>query len=344
MMKKTVFFVLLVSLPFLFSGCDLVDSLTGKKDDDSKNVIHPVLLNGKWGYINSKGQIAVKPAFDDARPISNGMAAVRVGTLWGYVNAATSSLAIEPMFTIAGDFGDDLAPVQLPGQPYGYINKGGDFVVEPGFDFASPFSEGLAAVRTDGLWGYIKNDGSFLLEPKYSSARAFSDGLAAVESFDGWIYINTSGSEVINPTFRIASAGEFVDGIAPIQTTEGWGFINKSGNLVITPKYSEAGRFSQGRAWIRSGNFIGFIDKDEKMIVEPQFAEVRSFSEDMAAVRLNNSWFYLSRKNNLITISQPFYNADSFRDGIARVTLGSGQNTRYGYIDKKGEYIWFPTR
>ncbi|MFN2374596.1 MAG: WG repeat-containing protein, partial [Cyclonatronaceae bacterium] len=101
---------------------------------------------------------------------------------------------------------------------------------------------------------------------------------------------------------------------------------------------------SQGRAWIRNDSYIGFIDKNEKMIVEPQFAEARSFSEDMAAVRLNSNWFYMGRNNNLITITQPFSNADSFTDGIARVTIGSGQNARYGYIDKKGEFIWFPSR
>jgi len=129
-----------------------------------------------------------------------------------------------------------------------------------------------------------------------------------------------------------------------VQTAEGWGFINVNGNLEITPKYQEAGRFSEDRAWVREGDFIGFIDKSDKMIIEPQFSEVKAFSENMAAVKLNSNWFFVDRRTNLITITNPHSEAESFRNGIARVTLGSGENARFGYIDKEGEYVWFPTK
>lgn len=343
-MKKPVILLLIIPGIFLLQGCNLVDSITGKKNDTIENILHPVILNGKWGYINNAGQIRISPEFDDAKPFSNDMAAVRMGTLWGYVQASTASLVIEPQFKSAGSFEDGLAPVQLPGQQYGYISTRGQFVIEPVYDFASSFSDGFASVRTDNLWGYITPDGSSLVIPKYSDARNFSDGMAAVEKSDGWIYINSSGQEVTNSNFRIKTAGEFMEGLAPIQTDTGWGYINNQGRVVITPGYTGAGSFSQGRAWVRKGNYIGFIDKDEKSVVEPQFAQARSFSEDMAAVRLNNSWFYLSRKNNLIAIPKPFTDAENFYDGIARVRIDEGSTARYGYINKRGEYVWFPSR
>ena len=43
------------------------------------------------------------------------------------------------------------------GDKFGYINKAGEFVIEPQFDDAFSFSEGLANVRIDGFfrskWG-----------------------------------------------------------------------------------------------------------------------------------------------------------------------------------------------
>lgn len=47
---------------------------------------------------------------------------------------------------------------------------------------AGDFSEGLAAVKKDGLWGYIDTDGNYAVEPKFYSAWAFSEGLAAVQT------------------------------------------------------------------------------------------------------------------------------------------------------------------
>ena len=161
---------------------------------------------------------------------------------------------------------------------------------------------------------------------------------------DGWIYIDETGEEVIKPSFQISAAREFSEGFAAVQTVEGWGFINNSGDLKITPKYREAGRFTQDRAWVKDGDFVGFIDKSDQLIIEPQFSEVKSFTENMAAVKLNRDWFFVNRQSNLITLTNPFKEAESFRNGIARVTLGSDENARYGYIDKKGDYVWFPTK
>ena len=36
--------------------------------------------------------------------------------------------------------------------------------------------------------------------------------------------------------------------------------------------------------------------------------------------------------------------AEDFQNGIARVQIGTEDNARFGYINKDGEYVWFPTR
>jgi hypothetical protein len=42
--------------------------------------------NGKFGFIDSFGNYAIRPVFDDARPFSEGVAAVRVSGRWGYID------------------------------------------------------------------------------------------------------------------------------------------------------------------------------------------------------------------------------------------------------------------
>ncbi len=334
-------FISLISLLAL-SGCNIVDGIRGNSDDPD-DTLHPVLLNDQWGFINQKGKIVINPQFDQARDAAGGFAAVRSGTLWGFVQADPAELVIPPAYASTGNFEDGLAPAQLPGGLYGYINERGDFEIEAQFDFAASFSDGLAAVRTDGLWGYVDINGNMAIEAVYSDARPFSGGLAAVETFDGWIYIDREGQTVVDPGFQITEAGEFIDGIAPIQTVDGWGFMDRSGTPVITPEYADAGNFNDGRAWVDDDGYIGFIDKKGTFIIPPQFAEVKAFSEGMAAVRLSSDWFYISKKTGRIVINQPFEYAESFLNGIARVQEGSGSDARFGYINKAGEYIWYPS-
>ena len=52
--------------------------------------------------------------------------------------------------------------------------------IAPRYDDALSFSEGLAAVKTDGLWGYIDTKGNTVIPEQFDIAFSFSEGLALV--------------------------------------------------------------------------------------------------------------------------------------------------------------------
>ena len=53
------------------------------------------------------------------------------------------------------------APVKYNGK-WGYIDKTGKFVIEPKFEGAYPFSEGLAMVKVGKAVGYIDKTGRYI--------------------------------------------------------------------------------------------------------------------------------------------------------------------------------------
>ena len=63
---------------------------------------------------------------------------------------------------------------------YGYDDLYGKWVIEPKFDYAWDFREGVGMVELDGKYGYIKPDGTYLVEPKFDRAEDFNDGKAEV--------------------------------------------------------------------------------------------------------------------------------------------------------------------
>jgi hypothetical protein len=45
-----------------------------------------VRVDGRWGFIDKDGSMAIRPQFENARPFSPDLAPVQVGSAWGYVD------------------------------------------------------------------------------------------------------------------------------------------------------------------------------------------------------------------------------------------------------------------
>jgi hypothetical protein len=82
------------------------------------------------------------------------------------------------------------------GDRWGYIDQKGDLIVNFKFDFAAPFSEGLAAVHSRGLAGYIDHYGRYVVQPEYGVATDFSRGIAVVSKGSAWYCIRRDGKVI----------------------------------------------------------------------------------------------------------------------------------------------------
>ncbi|MCU0231682.1 MAG: WG repeat-containing protein, partial [Acidobacteria bacterium] len=68
-------------------------------------------------------------------------------------------------FESAGDFTDGLAWFELDDR-YGFVDKNGKIAINPQFDEAKPFENGLAHVKLGrGQWGYVDKTGKFIWNP-----------------------------------------------------------------------------------------------------------------------------------------------------------------------------------
>ena len=81
----------------------------------------------------------------------------------------------------------------------GYITADGTVVNRASerasfFEDALPFSNGLAAVKNNGVWGYINTEGEYVIDPAFEEAGSFVGSLAAVKKGGVWCVIDKSGS------------------------------------------------------------------------------------------------------------------------------------------------------
>ena len=109
------------------------------------------------------------------------------------VTEQTGRVVVNPQFDAALRFADGLAAVRIGDEntgKWGYIDKQGKMVINAQFDDAWSFAEGLAVTRMGGKWGYIDKQGKMVVNPQFDSAEPFAEGLAAVRNGDKWGYIS----------------------------------------------------------------------------------------------------------------------------------------------------------
>jgi len=83
-------------------------------------------LNGKYGYINPKGEAAIPLVYDDARNFSEGLASVKQNGKWGFIDPK-GNLKIPMMYEDAFFYHEGIARV-TDGTKNFYVDKSNKWV------------------------------------------------------------------------------------------------------------------------------------------------------------------------------------------------------------------------
>ncbi len=244
---------------------------------------------------------------------------------------------IEPKYDQALSFNEGMARVVV-NHKYGYINKSGKYVVEPQFEEAEDFFEDLAAVKINGKWGYIDKNGKVVIKPELDYTFRFCDGLAYSFAWDAkrtktvYGFIDKKGKFVIEVEGK---AGFFHEGLAGVMTGNKWGFIDKKGVMVIEAAFENVGWFYRGLAFAVSDGKYGFINTKGEFVIKPQYDYANSFfSDGLAQVKQGGRWFYINTKGE--TAGERA--AGFFSEGLTRVEIGD----KIEVMDDRGNVVIGP--
>ena len=95
------------------------------------------------------------------------------------------------------------APVEI-GDRLGYMDDKGE-VVDPRFEQAAPFADGLAAVKQNGRWSFIRPDGRTAFTADTDFVRGFHDGLTLIRDGNGkYNYLTNNGEKLTQAGFKAA--------------------------------------------------------------------------------------------------------------------------------------------
>ena len=207
--------VLALFLAFIFfSPC-------AQGQNNSKHQILPIYENGKWGFINPKGELKIKAKFHVIGAFAEGLAPVRESAYYGYIDT-NGIYSIEAQFDYAESFNNGMAKVFRNGKAY-FINRQGETIFQhDNLSYQGFNDHGLCIVSSPSHhFGIVNRKGQFVLDTIYSNISEFSEGFAvAIKEIPGegtkskfqYALINSRG-EIKIPFGKYATLSEVSEGL-----------------------------------------------------------------------------------------------------------------------------------
>jgi WG containing repeat len=271
-------------------------------------------------------------------------------SFWSCSKSSKPKKPLEGLYIIAG------------AGKFGFIDKSGKVVIPPQFQYAFPFSEGLAQIRSnDGTSlkvGFIDKTGKAVIPLQFSDAADFSEDFALVRTQDGTTaFIDRTGKLSISAPPEVDIEGGFSEGLVvvklkqkdPLEQSK-YGYMDKTGKLVITPQFEIAFNFSEGLALVKTDadKPFQYIDTAGKPVIKVDFDPASptsgfhtaySFSEGLAAITICDSGckFRFIDKTGKI-VGDKYDYAGFFREGVAVVGIGTEAKYSPEWMRNKPEY------
>lgn len=318
-----------------------------------------VKKNGKWGYINTKGDVVIDFIYDDAAPFNEGRAlvgrrttespqevALGIVDTTGFYSTIMTQWVNEEGNTVNGQF---YAPLSEE-------NPSANF-----FDISNTFHQGMVAFHFDDTSRLFNIAGQEIFSTYYTMGL-YNEGylyiehngnvhLSCLSDFSKsipleWMKNINTGEGVIggigvNQNLFAAFYQESVDspsllGFLDIDTLQ-W---------VITPQYSDffygdiyGSQVMFGETGLaivtKDGTHFGAINKKNETIIPFDYEELWPFSNGLAPFKQNGLMGYLDHEGTIVI--KPTYDYVTGFSSIGLAVVVSGENA--WLIDQKGNGI-----
>lgn len=332
-------------------------------------VLLPVKQNGKWGLINSKGNLKVLPTYD-ALDIYNeyGYVLAQKKDKLGLINNEGKQIlpAIYDEINLLNQYFFEV----LDYKKWKLINKSSNILLN-NYEDLRLLSEDLIAFQENKQWGAISQEGKIIIPPKFDSITYEKDYIITHKSSKLGLY-SKQGKYIFD---NIVTQIKFINkDLILFQVNDKWGGIDQNDNLLFPPSfqyftfnlpyYLELGNentvaiysllnnsvvsiskikgnkiepFSEDLFLLRKDTYCGLINKEGKIIVPVLYDEILYFSTYLFRFKRANKWGIIDYVNNKVFNLELDYIAP-LQEGISIIK----NNNKYGLLDGTGKPLLAP--
>lgn len=277
------------------------------------------------------------------RHLKEGMKFLFEQTSW----AAIATLAmLAPLSARTAEGGHDLIPrCGGPFQLCGYVEK--DYGVQripQQFEVAKPFSEGLAAVRVEGLYGFIDSTGKIVIEPRFQNAGFFTGEYAEIRLDNASGIVNRTGVLVVLPQFRriIPFVGDtfiaqpFLDNQR--KTSNDNERLEAITNPIALSSYNDSGLFHTKEGWLSDQKLkFKLFDKPERGLIWAGTKD-KNYEDIWGLMRTDGTWQVTPRYHHVQSLRETHAVVESMPN-YSLPRQKRREALRRGAVDRDGNLV-----
>ena len=301
----------------------------------------------------------ITPKYEDAKRFSEGLAAVKLGDKWGYINES-GEVVIDFQYDYAHSFAEGKALVEKYTRDNGYLVIYYYIITPDNESIQVDYSYFSARIYDSTFYnGHILIPGDTprgtLVFDEYGQYRYVSTYLPTEGTVTAYYdrYVDLETGEELYGDLGIENIRPFNQGMAPVVLSEKQGdsydyyysFLKKDGTFWSGPKFYDyylRGIYSihqvfNDHSLASIKNFEGewgAVNKEGEMIIPFKYEQLGIFTEGVAPFAKNGKFGFVDIDGNEV-IKPQYDEASSFRNGLAAVRQG---NTAY-IIDKQENKI-----
>lgn len=286
-----------------------------------------VLKDGKWGLIHWRERRWVTPCqWEAVSYFKNGLARVKRDGKWGFIDTEGNLVVPCQWDEIeVPDYCRYWSYFQFRAKrdgKYGYLDRNGREILTCEWDAVGRYDTEWMTVKQDGMW-YVRNaEGKLFTPGEKENLFVFHEGLALIQDDTAYGLIDREGREVISCEWDAVgrlpedvnglpwkkddkisswtSLREYPTKLVKVRKNGKWGIYDLNGKECYSCNLDKIWRFQDGMAKICEDGKWGLMDEQGHMITPCQWEYIDYFRGETAAVRQNKHWGTIDRKGNLV--------------------------------------------
>lgn len=220
----------------------------------------------KYGFVDKVGssKFVIKAAYDQATDFKEGLARVSKGGKYGFINT-NGDVVVPIKYAVASNYSYGFAAVKDGNAAY-FVDKTGKMLTEETYMDTKAFSEGLAAAQDQYFkYGFINTKGEVVIPFEYSAVSWFKEGIVAVGMNENgkmrYAYVNKNGERLTD--FLYEEAKDFQNGVGRVKLEGKYGLVDKFGASITCCEYDYISEFKQdGYALAKKNGHDVLLDKE----------------------------------------------------------------------------------
>lgn len=335
-----------------------------------------VFVNGKYGFINDKGEIVIAPKFEEAAEFKNGVSVFKKNNKFGLIDIK-GNIILQPTYYKINQFENGKSIVS-ESYRFGLINNKGKLLIpiefqniseikngmlwaekkEEGkskhflfdnddklviseyFDHVVNFEDDVSIVTLNEKAGLIDKYGKALIAFDNDSVSKLNGKYFAVKSNDEWRVFSVLSLKYENIQFNAYNGLGMNKNAIRIRMGNQWGVYELGKGIVVNPIYDEINTdfsFHGGFLRIVKDGLSGIMDKEFNIIVPPKYE----------GLNIRKGYFVLKDKNSesILNIDGSISNINKYSEVIQNLSDGKfivKIDKSYAIVDKLGKFILSP--